>query len=143
MKRPMNVSFGFDHTPDMNQQQGMVYFILKLQAPVSQAYADLLQGEGALQDRLEDCLDELDVAVCDANCFPESCNLGWTTYSQEKHGDALEQMEILRDFFLKEGCEGGEIVEMSEAQYEEFCANDKTGIRYENALNSLDSSHHP
>jgi hypothetical protein len=139
MKRRMNISFGFDHAPDMNQQQGMVYYILQLQAPVNEAYADMLKGDGELQERLEDCLDELDVAVCDASCFPDSCSLGWTTYSQEKHGNALDQMEILRDFFLSEGCEGGEIIEMSEAQYLEFSASDKTGIRYQEALDDLDS----
>lgn len=143
MKRPMNVSFGFDHTPDMNQQRGMVYYILKLQAPVNQSYADLLQGEGDLHDRLEDCLNELAVVVCDTGHAPETCSLGWTTYSQEKYGDALEQMETLRDFFLKEGCDGGEIIEMSQAQYQKFCTNDKTGIQYENALDSLDSSYQP
>jgi hypothetical protein len=49
-------------------------------------------------------------------------------------------MEILRDFFLSESCEGGEIIEMSEAQYLEFSASDKTGIRYQEALDDLDSS---
>jgi hypothetical protein len=137
MKRPMNVSFTFDHTPDMNQQQGMVYYILQLRAPLNEAYAKLLQGEGDLQGRLEDCLDELDVAVCDAGCYPDACSLGWTTYSQEQHGSALDQMEKLREFFLEEGCEGGEIVEMSEAQYLEFCTLDKAGARYQSALDLL------
>lgn len=143
VKKPMNVSFGFDHTPDMNQQMGMVYFILKLEAPVNEAYAKLLKGEGDLLDRLEDCLDDLDVAVCDADCFPDACNLGWSTYSQEKHGDALEQMKLLRDFFLNEGCTGGEIVEMGELEYLAFYTGDKTGVKYQRALDALESSPQP
>ncbi|MBD8088920.1 hypothetical protein IFT48_02925 [Pseudomonas fluorescens] len=143
MKSAMNVSFGFDHNPDMNQQMGMVYYILRLKAPVNIDYANLLKGEGYLNDRLEDCLDELDVAVCDASSFPEACNLGWTTYSQEKHGEALDQMELLRDFFLREGCEGGEIVEMSEHEYVAFYTSDKTGLKYQRALDALYPSLEP
>lgn len=143
MKKAMNVSFGFDHSPDMNQQIGTVYFILRLEAPVSEAYAMLLKGEGDLLDRLEDCLDELDVAVCDPNCFPDACSLGWSTYNQEKHGDALAQMELLRDFFLNEGCTGGKIVEMSEPEYLAFYTSDKTGVKYQRALDDLNSSPQP
>lgn len=143
MKHALNVSFEFNHTPDMNQQMGTLYYVLKLQAPVNLAYADLLRGEGDLSDRLEDCLDELDVAVCDTSCFPEACNLGWSTYGQEKHGDALEQMKLLRDFFLKEGCAGGEIIEMDNQEYLAFHTSNKTGVNYQRALDDLESSPHP
>ena len=127
----------------MNQQMGTLYYVLKLQAPVTTAYAELLKGEGDLLDRLEHCLDELDVAVCDANCFPDACSLGWSTYGQEKHGAALEQMELLRDFFLDEGCAGGEIVEMGEQEYLAFYTTDKTGVKYQRALDALESSPQP
>ena len=143
MKKPMYVSFGFDHEPDMNQQVGMVYYILKLLAPVNQAYADLLKGEGDLHDRLEDCLDELDVATCDSSFFPDACSLGWTTYNQERHGEALNQMELLRDFFLREGCDGGEIEEMRGLEYLNFYTSDKTGVKYQRALDALEAGLEP
>jgi len=140
LRHALNVSFEFGHTTDTNQQMGKIYYVLKLKAPVSPAYADLLKDEGDLLDRLEDCLDELDVAVCDASYFPDACSLGWSTYGQEKHGDALDQMVLLRDFFSKEGCTGGEIVEPGDQQYLAFYTSDKTGARYQRALDEPQNS---
>ncbi|KPC17151.1 hypothetical protein [Pseudomonas amygdali] len=52
-------------------------------------------------------------------------------------------MKLLRDFFLNEGCTGGQIVEMNEPEYLAFYTSDKTGVKYQRALDGLNSSPQP
>lgn len=124
MKLPCNVAFHFGYSkPTLFTRS----FVLKFQVEVNQRLNLINQGEDeTFEDALQDCLQSMDTATTDVNISGWSELFGWSTYSQERYGDPLIEVQKLKEFFLSEGFDAGEIVEMDEAQYQAYAQTDRT-----------------
>jgi hypothetical protein len=139
MKANFNISYVFTYNKKGAEEPYQRNFVIKFKAPFTNEYEKTFIGgeETDLADRMQDMLSDLDVVVSDISFCPDACTIGWSSYDQDQYGDALEQVHKVRDFFLSEGCSGGEIVEMSREEFQTFTLQDKTGRRYETAFSEL------
>lgn len=59
---------------------------------------------------------------------------GWLTHDLDREDDTLLVVEKVRDFFLKEGFRGGDIIQMTEKAFDQMAAECKTHVQLEAAL---------
>lgn len=131
MKLPCNVAFHFSYNEPSEFTRS---FVLKFQVDVNQRLNLINQGEDqAFEEALDDCLTDVNVSGW-AELF------GWSTYSQERYGDPVIEVQKLKEFFLSEGFEGGEVVEMDDAQYAAYVKTDRTQKKLLQQLRKLDST---
>jgi hypothetical protein len=138
VKLPCNVAFHFSYDKPSAFTRS---FVLKFQVEVNQHLNLINQGEDeTFEDALQDCLQSMDTATTDVNVSGWSELFGWSTYSQERYGDPLIEVQRLKEFFLAEGFEGGEIVEMGAAQYDAYAHTDRTQTKLLQQLRKFDST---
>jgi hypothetical protein len=85
---------------------------------------------------LDALLDNLDIDFAE-EWRDDRYFLGWLTNCQDYHGEALDEVVKLRDFLLAEGFRGGEIIDMTDEDFERFIEVDQTQELLEEAINSL------
>jgi len=138
MKLPCNVAFHFSYNEPSAFTRS---FVLKFQVEVNQRLSLINQSEHEeFEEALDDCLQAMDTATTDVNVSGWAELLGWSTYSQERYGDPLLEVQKLKEFFLYQGFEGGEVVEMDEAQYAAYVETDRTQKKLLQQLRKLDST---
>ena len=94
------------------------------------------QDENFLDDTAE-FLDDLDINYAEDWPVGNSTSFGWLTNCHDDHGDPIQVVEKVRDYFLAEGFTGGEIREMSQAEFEDMEENDQTNALLEAAIAAL------
>lgn len=138
VKLPCHVAFHFSYEKPSAFTRS---FVLKFQVEGNQRLNMISQGEDeTFEDALQDCLQSMDTATTDVNISGWAELFGWSTYSQERYGDPLIEVQRLKEFFLSQGFEGGEVVEMDEAQYAAYVETDRTQKKLLQQLRKLDST---
>jgi hypothetical protein len=138
MKLPCNVAFHFSYNEPSAFTRN---FVLKFLVEVNQRLSLISQNEDEVFDEaLDDCLQSMDTATMDVNVSGWAELFGWSTYSQERYGDPLIEVQKLKEFFLSQGFEGGEVVEMDDAQYEAYVNTDRTQKKLLQQLRKFDST---
>jgi hypothetical protein len=131
------VSFIFDYDSGPHYEDGRAFIIKFDVTPDPGLLAIANNEDDDFYSRMSDFLDELDINFAEEWTSGNCDILGWFTNCQDDHGDAKEQVVLLRDFLLTEGFRGGEITEMTHAEHEKFANNDQTQARLEAAIRAL------